>query len=190
MRAAPRSRQRAAEDSRRDAGADGGTLAYGKSQWWQDGFGGGFKTSSEGWFGQGTDYGGADKLGHAMFGYAGTRLLTSAFEWAGHDSAKALQFGLWTTVGTLGRRSARRLLQAWTFSKEDAVADVLGGALGYLMETHPALDSLMDIRLQYSPSTGPDGKRSFDSFGDYSGQRYLAVFKASGAPALAQPPPY
>jgi hypothetical protein len=57
------------------------------------------------------------------------------------------------------------------------------------METQAELDALIDLRLQYSPSTGPDGsKRSFEPLGDYSGQRYLAVFKASGVPALARQP--
>lgn len=78
--------------------------------------------------------------------------------------------------------------KAWTFSREDAIADIAGGLLGVWMERSPALDALVDFRLQYSPSTGPDGKRSFDPFGDYSGQRYLMVFKGSGVPALARQP--
>jgi hypothetical protein len=51
-----------------------------------------------------------------------------------------------------------------------------------------ATDALLDIRLQYSPSTGPQGRRGFDPFSDYSGQRYLLVFKASGVPALRRQP--
>jgi hypothetical protein len=171
-------------------GTVGGTLAYGQAKWWQDGFTGDFKAVGEGWFGQGTAYGGADKLGHAMFAYAGTRLLTRAYEWAGHDNARALQWGMWTMVGTLlAVEVFDGYSKDWSFSKEDAVADLVGGALGYLMETQPELDALIDLRLQYSPSTGPDGsKRSFEPLGDYSGQRYLAVFKASGVPALARQP--
>jgi hypothetical protein len=76
----------------------------------------------------------------------------------------------------------------WSVSKEDALADLAGGALGYLMEKNPALDAVIDFRFQYKPSTGPDGKRTFDPLGDYSGQRYLAVFKAAGVPALRQRP--
>jgi hypothetical protein len=160
----------------------GGTLAYGRAKWWKDGFGGGFKTAREGWFGQDTRYGGADKLGHAMFAYAGSRLLTQTFEWAGHDSSTALKLGLWTAVGTLmGVELIDGFSRKWRFSKEDALTNLAGGALAYVMERNPELDALMDLRIQYSSSSG--GKQ-FDPFGDYSSQRYLLVLKASGVPAL------
>lgn len=160
----------------------GGTLAYGRAKWWKDGFGGGFKTTREGWFGQDTRYGGADKLGHAMFAYAGSRLLTQTFEWAGHDSNTALKLGLWTAVGTLmGVELIDGFSRKWRFSREDALANLAGGALAYVMERNPGLDALMDLRIQYSSSSG--GKQ-FDPFGDYSSQRYLLVLKASGVPAL------
>jgi len=164
----------------------GGTLAYGRAKWWRDGFSGGFKTVNEGWFGQDTNYGGADKLGHAMFAYTGTRLLTRAFEWAGNDSTTALKLGLWTSVGTLmGVELIDGFSRKWRFSKEDAVANLAGGALAYLMERNPELDALIDLRLQYS---SPSGGHKFDPFGDYSSQRYLLVLKASGVPAFKQHP--
>lgn len=160
----------------------GGTLAYGRAKWWQDGFGGGFKTAREGWFGQDTRYGGADKLGHAMFAYTGSRLLTQAFGWAGHDSGTALKLGLWTSVGTLmGVELIDGFSRKWRFSKEDALANLAGGALAYVMERNPELDALMDLRIQYSSASGGG---QFDPFGDYSSQRYLLVLKASGVPAL------
>ncbi len=163
----------------------GGTLAYGKAKWWQDGFTGGFKTANEGWFGQGTASGGADKLGHAMFAYTAARLLTRGFEWAGNDSGTSLRLGLWTSVGTLmGVELIDGYSKKWRFSKEDALVDLAGGALGYWMETNPRVDALVDLRLQYSQSAGPAGRHRFDPFGDYSGQRYLVVFKAAGVPAL------
>lgn len=170
-------------------GSVAGTLAYGRAKWWQDGFSGGFKTVDEGWFGRGTDHGGADKLGHAMFAYTGTRLLARGFEWAGNDSAKAVKLGVMTSVGTLmGVELIDGFSQKWRFSKEDAIVNLAGGALGYWLETHPAADALLDVRIQYSRSSGPSGRRGFDPFSDYSGQRYLAVFKASGMPALREQP--
>jgi hypothetical protein len=164
----------------------GGTLAYGRAKWWKDGFGGGFKSVNEGWFGQDTRYGGADKLGHAMFAYTGTRLLTQAFGWSGHDSSTALKLGLWTSVGTLmGVELIDGFSKKWRFSKEDALANLAGGALAYVLERNPELDALVDLRLQYSPQPG---ERQFDPFGDYSSQRYLLVLKASGVPALKRHP--
>lgn len=166
--------------------AIGGTLAYGHAKWWQDGYGGGFKSVNEGWFGQDTRYGGADKLGHAMFAYTSSRLLTQAFEWAGHDPGTALKLGLWTSVGTLmGVELIDGFSKAWRFSKEDALANLAGGALAYVLERNPELDALVDLRLQYRPQSG---ESEFDPFGDYSGQRYLLVLKASGVPTLKQHP--
>lgn len=137
------------------AASIGGTLAYGRAKWWQDGFGGGFKTVNEGWFGQDTDYGGADKLGHAMFAYTGARLLTRAFEWAGHDSKTALKLGLWTAVGTLmGVELIDGFSRKWRFSKEDAVANLAGGALAYAMERNPELDALIDLRINTARRQG------------------------------------
>ncbi|MDP2370243.1 DUF2279 domain-containing protein [Rhodoferax sp.] len=171
------------------AASVGLTAAYGKAHWWQDGFSGQFKTVNEGWFGPGTANGGADKLGHAMFSYTGTRLLTRAFEWAGHDPGNALKLGLLTSVGTLmGVELLDGYSKQWRFSKEDAILNLAGGALAYWLETHRGADALIDFRLQYSRSTGPQGRRSFSPFGDYSGQRYLVVFKASGVPVLRQQP--
>jgi hypothetical protein len=167
----------------------GGTLAYGRAKWWQDGFSGGFRTVNEGWFGQTTNYGGADKLGHVMFAYTGARLLTHAFEWAGNDPDRALDLGLWTTVGTLmGIEVIDGFSKKWRFSKEDAIANLAGGLLAHWLQTRPAVDALLDLRIQYSPSTGPAGRRRFDPFGDYSGQRYLLVFKASGMPKWSDQP--
>lgn len=166
-----------------------GTAAYGRAKWWQDGFSGGFKTVNEGWFGAGTEHGGADKLGHGMFAYTGTRLLARGFEWAGNEPERALKLAAFTAVGILmGVEVVDGFSDKWRFSKEDALIDLAGGALGYWLESHPAADALLDLRLQYSASTGPEGRRGFDPFSDYSGQRYLLVFKASGVPALKQHP--
>lgn len=158
--------------------------AYGLKKWWNDGFTGDFRTVSEGWFGQDTPYGGADKLGHAFFAYAGSRLLTRAFEEAGNDHDRALPLGVWTTLGIM---TAVEILDGYSkqyeFSKEDAILNVAGVALGYVLERNPDLDRLIDVRVLYRPSAG-----KFDPFGDYSGQKYLLALKASGVPALRENP--
>ena len=117
-----------------------------------------------------------------MFAYTGSRLLTQTFEWAGHDSNTALKLGLWTAVGTLmGVELIDGFSRKWRFSKEDALANLAGSALAYVMERNSELDALTDLRIQYSSASG---ERQFDPFGDYSSQRYLLVLKASGVPAL------
>ena len=50
------------------------------------------------------------------------------------------------------------------FSGQDAVMNVVGAGLGYLLERHPDLDRLVDLRLHYRASANS----GFDPFGDYS----------------------
>ena len=158
--------------------------AYGLNKWWNDGFTGDFRTVNEGWFGQDSPYGGADKLGHAFFAYTGTRLLTVAFESVGNDPRHSLWLGAWTTLGIM---TAIEVLDGYSrqyrFSAEDAIMNVVGTGAAYLMERNPDLDRLLDFRLLYQRSAG-----KFDPGGDYSGQKYLLAFKASGVPALRETP--
>lgn len=163
--------------------AGGGLLigAYGMNKWWDQGFTGNFRTESEGWFGQDTQYGGADKLGHGFFAYAGTRLLTQGFEAVGNGRAAAQLLGFWSALGIMtGVEVLDGYSRQYHFSREDAVMNVLGAGLGYLMERSPEFDRLVDFRLLYKPSEGV----GYEPGGDYSGQTYLVVAKASGVTAL------
>jgi len=154
---------------------------YGLAKWWDEGFTGSFDSANEGWFGANTYAGGADKLGHAMFAYAGTRLLTSGFELVGNDRQTARRLGFWSTLGVMTAiEIADGFSKQYKFSAQDAVANAVGAGLGYLMETNPTLDGLVDFRLLYRTSSNS----SFDPAGDYSGQTYLLTVKASGVPAL------
>ena len=157
----------------------GATLvtAYGLSKWWQSGFGGGFKTTNEGWFGRNTESGGADKLGHMYFNYGTVRLLTPLFEAAGNSRDASVSLAAWTSVGIFaGVEVADGFSRRWKFSPQDAVMNVAGTVLGVVLETHPELDEIFDFRVAYRPSRGS----GFNPFGDYSGQKYLLVVKADG----------
>jgi hypothetical protein len=160
---------------------------YGKQKWWQDGFGSRLRTIDEGWFGQHTYSGGADKLGHFFMNYAGTRLMSTAFRWAGNDADTALALAAWSTLGIF---TTVELLDGfsrqWRFSKEDALINAAGTGAALLFERNPALDRLFDIRLLYRPSR--ESGRRFRPFSDYSGQTYLLVTKASGIDAFSSHP--
>lgn len=162
----------------------GGVLlvgAYGRAKWWHDGFTGDFRTVKEGWFGQNTSSGGADKLGHAFSAYVGTRVITQAFEALGNAPEPARRLAAWSTLAVmLGIEILDGYSRQYRFSREDAVMDVVGVGLGYLLERNRELDNLVDFRLLYRKSESS----SFDPAGDYSGQTYLLVAKASGVPAL------
>ncbi len=162
----------------------GGVLlvgTYGMNKWWGDGFTGSFRTQREYWFGETTRYGGADKLGHAMFAYAGTRLLTTGFAAVGNEEGQARKLGFWSTLGVMTAiEVADGYSRRYKFSPEDAVANVIGAGLGYLAERYPDFDRLIDFRLLYKTSAASN----FDPAGDYSGQTYLLAVKATGIPAL------
>lgn len=158
---------------------------YGNIKWWNDGYSDGFRTVDEGWFGQDTRSGGADKLGHLFTNYVGTRLLVDAFEWAGNDPESAQIWSVCTTLGILtGVEVVDGFSKRWRFSYNDAIMNMLGIGTALLFEKNPTLDRIMDIRLLYKPSR----EEGFDPFGDYSGQTYLLVAKASGISRLREIP--
>lgn len=166
-----------------------GLAIYANKFWWgEEGFDRKFRTIDEGWFGESTADGGADKLGHGMATYVGTRLLARGFEWAGNDDDSALKYAAWSVLGTF---TAVEVLDGftnrWRFSKEDATMNAIGVGVALLMERNPGLDRLIDLRLQYRRSDDPS-VRYWDPFGDYSGQTYLMVAKATGVPALREHP--
>lgn len=153
---------------------------YGLEQWWQDGFTNQFRTVKEGWFGQGTEQGGADKLGHSYFSYATARLMARGFEIAGNAPAQARKLGAWSALGVMmGVEILDGYSKKYRFSGEDAMMNLAGVGLAYAMERYAALDQAIDYRLLYRPSPGS----GFDPGGDYSGQTYLLILKASALPA-------
>lgn len=166
-------------------GGAGTVLAYGATVWWKDGSSGRFRTTNEGWFGQDTYAGGADKLGHAYSTYAGTRLLASAFEWAGNNRDDAVALSAATVFGTLlAVETLDGFSERYKFSKEDLVMNAVGTGLGVLFEKNKHLDDLFDFRLHYWPSGDAKRLNEVGPIGDHSGQTYLLVAKATGMPQL------
>ena len=165
-------------------GAVAGVAAYGAIKWWDRGFSR-FDAQPEGWFGRNTDYGGADKLGHAFGTYAGVRTVTHALELLGNSREDAVRMA---TLASLAVYTGVEVLDGFSkqykFSKEDAIANLAGGAAGYVLEKYPRLDALIDFRLYYRRSPQAKARGEWEPFGDYNGQKYLLVFKASGVPAL------
>lgn len=166
------------------------TYLYGLTSWWGDGFGGGFKVQREGWFGEDTQHGGQDKLGHYMFTYAGARLLTWGLESLGHPRDKAIWLGATTAfVALSGVELIDGFSKKWSFSPEDFAMNAAGAAAAVLLETEPRLDRLFDFRIHYSPSLREDGtRRGWEPISDYAGQSYYLVTKAEGFDALDRIP--
>lgn len=166
-------------------GAATSLLWYASVHWWNDTMSSDFRTVNEGWFGQDTYTGGADKLGHLYSTYVGTRLLTNAFEWAGHDRDSAAWLAAATTWGSmLAVEIGDGFSTHYRFSKEDLIMNTLGSGLALLMEKNPELDALLDYRLMYWPSSAARRTGQVSPVSDHSGQTYLLAIKASGIPAL------
>lgn len=166
------------------AGGAALVAAYGSQNWWETGFGGGFDTANEGWFGSDTRYGGADKLGHLYSNYAGVRLLTPLFESAGNGRDASVSLAAWSTFGIFTAvEVVDGFSHSWKFSLQDALANAAGAALGVALETHPELDAMFDLRVDYRRSPRSS---NFDPFGDYSAQKYLFVVKADGFAQLRE----
>jgi hypothetical protein len=166
-----------------------GVGAYGVKNWWNEGMTSSAWPRNEGWFGQGTYAGGADKLGHAFITYSGTRLLARAFEGLGNDPAHSLRLAAWTSFGVLtGVEIVDSFSSKWRFSYEDTVFNAAGVALALLLEKHPSIDALLDFRLLYRRSDDARRLGKSNVVGDYSGQTYLLAFKADGVPRLREVP--
>lgn len=166
-------------------GAAAGVLWYGAVHWWKDDMNSHFSSVNEGWFSQDTYAGGADKLGHMYTNYVGTRLLTRAFEWAGHDTERAAWLAAATTWGAmLAVEVGDGFSSRYRFSKEDLIMNTVGTGLGLWMERNPELDEILDFRMMYKPSDDARRLNQVDPVDDHSGQTYLLIAKAAGIPAL------
>ena len=162
---------------------------YGMIAWWDEGFSGSFRTESEGWFGQNTYAGGADKLGHAFFTYTGSRLLTRGFEALGNDPGRSSRLAMWTSLGVMaGSEVVDGFSKAYRFSYEDVVSNAAGAVFAFLMERDPRLDALLDFRLLYWQSDDAKRVGEQDPISDYSGQTFLLALKADGVPRLHEVP--
>lgn len=145
-----------------------------------------FRMADEGWFGQNTVAGGADKLGHAYSFYASTRLLTAALDrWAGQERVEAIWLAGLTSAGV---SLAVELFDGYSlkygFSTADMVMNLVGIGAGMLLESAPRWDEIIDLRWKYWRSADAKWLGERDPIADYSGQTYLVAFKASGIPRL------
>ena len=155
-----------------------------------------FRWGGDGWLGDKTYAGGADKFGHAWATYGlargGTELLS---QWGGYSRltsaiiatslAEALFLGVEVKDGFY-----------YEFSFSDATGDTLGALAAFALSVWPRLDELFDYRVQYWPSQmylrKVDGSSPCPSGGcskwniaeDYSGETYLLAFHLGGIHAL------
>jgi len=144
-----------------------------------------FRWNPEGWFGEDTGSGGADKLGHAFTSYTITGILADRLIRKGRSPERASLSAALTTQAIM---FYVEFFDAYSndhgFSWEDCVMNLSGTGFAVARTIIPGLHDLVDYRMEYYPS----GYNGFRPFSDYSGQKYLLALKLSGIDALSSTP--
>ena len=149
-----------------------------------------FSYGGDGWFGEGTYAGGADKLGHAWASHAVSRLSTEVLvqggwrRWPASLIASSLSLAFFTFVEVKDGFY-------YQFSPGDMAGNAAGAALSALMSNVPRVDELLDFRVAYQPS--PEyrdllGGGDVNVAEDYSGQTYQLALRLSGIRTLRRTP--
>ncbi len=133
------------------------------------------KTTSEGWFGNDTKSGGADKLGHLYTSYVTAHGLSYLYEsWCINKKDAAL-YGALSSLAIVGYMEIGDAFSDFGFSKEDMIANTLGVIYGYYSYRMPALSNILDLRWEYLPTSS-----TTDFTTDYENSKYLLALKLNG----------
>lgn len=133
----------------------------------------------EGWFGEHTDKGGADKLGHFYTNYLVGRSLSSLYESWGYEHERAALYGALSSFGVMGFMEIGDSISDYGFSHSDLIMNLLGSCAGYLLDTHPELARKIDFRVEYIPDF-----QEADIVTDYERMRFLVAVKLDGFDAI------
>ena len=144
----------------------------------------------EGYFGRDSYAGGVDKLGHTWSNYALVRASSQLLRWGGISrtaslvSSVVLANAFFTLVEVKDGYKPQ-----YGFSWQDYQFNILGEALGALLELYPELDRRFDYRLEYFPSKyyrKEFASNGINSAEDYSGQRLLIAYHLSSIDGLRE----
>jgi hypothetical protein len=141
-------------------------------------------------FGADAFSGGADKLGHTWGNYTLTRGTTAVLVAGGFPKLQSslAAFGLTELAYLL--IEIQDGMAPYGFGKKDLAANLIGGTVGVLMDNIPAIDRLLDFRLEYWPS--PQYRRNVvnngdvDGAQDYTGQSYIVALHLGALGNFAQ----
>lgn len=162
----------------------GGTLALGFFDW--DWGNASFHFVDEGFFGEDTNNGGMDKLGHTF----GTMLLADFFaaslERRHVDQRSAALTGAIMGWGVMAMvETFDGFSKDYGFSAQDIVANTVGASFSFLRNTVPGMKEKLDFRLEYVPSGYDEG---FKPHSDYAGQKYILALKLAGFEEFEETP--
>ena len=142
-------------------------------------------TGDEGWFGEDTKYGGADKLGHLYSTYIWSLGFSSLYEYWGMSEDDSLLYGplsAWIFQGMM--EVGDSFSESQGFSYEDLVMNTVGAAFYYVREKYPEVKRKVDLRLEYIPDFNSD----VDFFTQYNSMKYMMALKFSGFDSMEDTP--
>jgi hypothetical protein len=137
-----------------------------------------FRFNSEGWLGMDTGAGGQDKVGHCYSSFLMAEFLYLQLrvrEGRRHPVTIYPSLFVWTLMTYVEFFDGFSVDHG--FSNEDLIMDTVGTGLAFLRHRVPAIERAVDFRMEYFPSVGMPGMHPMI---DYSGQKFLLAFKASG----------
>ncbi|BCS97023.1 hypothetical protein DSLASN_26550 [Desulfoluna limicola] len=133
------------------------------------------RASREGWFGQETNTGGADKLGHFYTTYVLSHGMTHLCDTWGYSETQAPLYGSLSAFGLMGFMEFGDAFSSYGFSHEDFIMNTAGASLGYLTKRYPKISEKLDFRLEYTPSFDEP-----DLLTDYENMKFLTALKFDG----------
>ncbi len=136
------------------------------------------KAAPERWFGQSTEEGGADKLGHIWSAYALSHLFASIYEAWDYTPDEATAYGTLSSLGFHALMEFGDSFSDFGFSYEDMVMNLAGAGAGYLLREYPRVGEKIDIRIEYAPSLV--NNNDVDVFTDYEHQKFVVAVKGEG----------
>lgn len=132
-------------------------------------------TTSEGWFGNDTESGGADKIGHAYTTYAFSHALAYLYDYWGFEKKNAALYGTLSSYAIMTYMELGDGFSDFGTSYEDLIANTVGAVLGYVLYSNDDLASKIDFRWEYNFEFS-----DLDVTTDYENSKYLLALKLNG----------
>lgn len=133
------------------------------------------RAKSEGWFGQNTKEGGADKLGHVFSTYATGQGISALLEHWCFTPEEAAWYGSLSSLAILGFMEVGDSFSDYGFSYEDFIANAIGSMASYYRYRYPELARKIDLRWEFGFDPGQT-----DILTDYENSKYLIALKLNG----------
>lgn len=163
------------------AGGTAAVILWGVARW--DYFERSAHTTREGWFGGGTQEGGADKAGHFYSAYVVAQGLGELYQGAGLPRDAAAREAALSSLLLLGvMELGDSFSPTYGFSVEDVALNVLGTAAEFWLHRSDAWRRRLDVRVEYAPSGDADPAT------DYENNKFLVALRLEGFDALAPTP--